>query len=663
LNRLMLIACLLAAPARPMAAERSALARWPDEPPAALPSIHQVELELHRATRPAARTIPDPDDLARARTRSLARVVYGYYPYWAQDLAAIRWSALTHLAWFALEMDADGQVTASHGWPDLDTVAAAHAAGVRVDLTFTLFSGSGIQTLCADPARRATAITRMIDAMEAGGADGISVDFEGLLEGTRDDFTTFIRELRQELTRRGHPDAQISIAGPAVDWTQAFDLPALLQQADWFFIMGYGYFWSGSARAGPVGMLRIPAAWRPYQSRSMLRSLAEYSRQIPAQRRHQILHGVPYYGREWVTDSDAIGASTASHVGSVTYSAARAELDAGRQRRFEAGVDNPWFAFQSAGAWHQVWYDDEQSLAAKYALALDQDLGGVGMWALNYDRPHAQLWDLLEQTFTSPPEPAPGHRHNPLPIEQFPFQDARDTSDGPGSYFNFYSCRPDLAEYGREWVYSLDLCQPGTLFAQLPDDPQSDPDLHLLDAPDQDACIARAHLDLEVNLEPGRYLLVVDTFVDDGVELQGPYSLNVDFVPQPGSQACGAHLVCHQGECECALPGLTDCGQACVDLSADVEHCGACEAACLPGQLCQDSACLPGPEEGPREDGDGGSEEPDGGWPDGSASDATLGQPTGCSCTSSASAAHGGWSLALSVLATLMRSSRRRRAR
>ena len=29
---------------------------------------------------------------------------------------------------------------------------------------------------------------------------------------------------------------------------------------------------------------------------------------------------------------------------------------------------------------HQVWYDDPQSLALKYKLAVDNDLRGVGMW-------------------------------------------------------------------------------------------------------------------------------------------------------------------------------------------------------------------------------------------------------------------------------------------
>jgi hypothetical protein len=210
-------------------------------PPGASP--HAAEAAAHADRPPAARTRLSPDQLAalrahrRDRAAAPTRVVYGYYPYWVADLERIRWSALTHLAWFSIELDATGAITNRRGWPDAATVLAAHAAGVRVDLTFTLFSGSGVLALTRDPARRAAAIAAMIRELEAGDADGISVDFEGLIDGTREHFTTFIAELRAGLDAAGHADAEISIAGPEVNWPGAdgipeFDLPRLLDPRD-----------------------------------------------------------------------------------------------------------------------------------------------------------------------------------------------------------------------------------------------------------------------------------------------------------------------------------------------------------------------------------------------------------------------------------------------
>jgi hypothetical protein len=56
-----------------------------------------------------------------------------------------------------------------------------------------------------------------------------------------------------------------------------------------------------------------------------------------------------------------------------------------------------------------------------------------------------------------------------------------------------------------------------------------DPDIHLLDGDDANACLNRAHTDLTSDLGPGRYFVVVDTYVDNGQELAGGYTLSVDF--------------------------------------------------------------------------------------------------------------------------------------
>jgi MYXO-CTERM domain-containing protein len=563
----------------------AALAGDPSEPA----SIHQQESLAHAHETAGPRVLPDEVPPRRSASE---RVVYGYYPFWVADLTTIRWEALTHLAWFSIDLDGQGQIVSKHGWPDQEVVDTAHAAGVRVDLTFTLFGGGAIETLCNSPTRRAETIATILSEVQAGGADGVSIDFEFVNGNTREGFVSFIEELRAALNDAGRDDAEISIAGPTVDWSNGLDMNALLDAADWFFVMGYGYFWSGSSQAGPTGMMRVTPEWAGVQSLSMLRTIATYSAILPAERRRQLIWGVPYYGREWVTASPDHGASVISQNGAVTYSAARSDLaEGGVEELYDEGIENPWYRWQQGGSWRQVYYDDERSLAAKYDLAFAQGLGGVGMWALNYDAPHAELWDLLEATLNASDPLPEGHRDAPLPIDAFPFHDERDTTDGPSHYFNHYACDAEVPEYGREWVYRVDVCQPGTLLASVPEYPDRDPDLHLLSAPDQDACLARAHTDLETAVEPGRYLLVVDTFVDLPIEMEGAYELDVDFVPQPGSQGCAQHLVCDAGACVCPDPATTSCGADCVELMNDDDHCGACDAACGTGERCVAGEC------------------------------------------------------------------------
>ena len=46
-----------------------------------------------------------------------------------------------------------------------------------------------------------------------------------------------------------------------------------------------------------------------------------------------------------------------------------------------------------------MWYDDSLSLSLKYQFAKEQQLAGVGMWALGYDEGHDELWGAIESQF------------------------------------------------------------------------------------------------------------------------------------------------------------------------------------------------------------------------------------------------------------------------
>ena len=66
---------------------------------------------------------------------------------------------------------------------------------------------------------------------------------------------------------------------------------------------------------------------------------------------------------------------------------------------WESLSQTPWYRWHDGSTWHQVWFDNADSLGLKYDLALDHDLQGVGMWALEYDGARDELWDLLDEKF------------------------------------------------------------------------------------------------------------------------------------------------------------------------------------------------------------------------------------------------------------------------
>ena len=80
----------------------------------------------------------------------------------------------------------------------------------------------------------------------------------------------------------------------------------------------------------------------------------------------------------------------------------------------------------------------------------------------------------------------------------------------------------------------LNVATKGFLRAQVSsaDDERVDPDLHLLQGDDAYACESRGHREINKELVPGRYVLIVDTWVNaEGIALAGEYELSLQWAP------------------------------------------------------------------------------------------------------------------------------------
>lgn len=114
----------------------------------------------------------------------------------------------------------------------------------------------------------------------------------------------------------------------------------------------------------------------------------------------------------------------------------------------------------------------------------------------------------------------------PYRIDSLPFSDTRDTGAQGESSFEVYSCSA-ADESGPEIVYELRIDRSGTLTVAVDCTAPIDIDVYLLDGDDKNACLGRADKTLTYDITPGRYLVVADTYVDNGTVLSGLYNLRV----------------------------------------------------------------------------------------------------------------------------------------
>ena len=361
-----------------------------------IPSIHQIEVERFRDFQPPAEIASqqarggDVTPLAQQSAVTINKDVFGYHPYWMTDsYEDYRYDLLSHIAYFGAKLESNGDVTDTHEWPHYGLVNKAHQNGVKVVLVARNFTTSEVSTLLSSSTNRNRAINNLVAEVQAGGGDGVNIDFEYVVDGQRDNFVTFMTDLTAAFHSQ-IPGSHVSIAMPAVDWWGSYDYARLGAATDALMIMGYDYHWSGSSEAGPVAPLVTNGKWSS-SSYNVTNTVETYLEDVDPDK---ILLGVPYYGYDWEVSSSSVPTTTTSRGLAKTYATAVGEA-ATYGRKWDSDSYSPYYKYSG----HQVWYDDAASLGYKYDLVVEKDLAGIGIWALGYDGSRTELWAKMEEKF------------------------------------------------------------------------------------------------------------------------------------------------------------------------------------------------------------------------------------------------------------------------
>lgn len=342
------------------------------------------------------------------RQKELSKVVFGFLPDWEYTGGAnndMHYDLLTHVAAFDFLASPNGTVQYPSGWPWTDVINDAHAKGTKVIMAVTNFGGSGgaadvAHTLITNSTSKNNLFNNIKRIITTYQLDGVNIDFEAMNTADRGNlFNQFMGDLTAFIHAQ-LPGKEVSMDGPAVNWG-GWNLDGLAQNVDYIFIMTYDYHGSWSDNTGAVSPLTNPNGGTCVQKSIT----SDYS--VPlAKYPQKLILGVPYYGKHWKTTTGAAGAPVSSYVGSTFYRSA--VTDAANHGGFlwDNNSQTPWYRWQSGG-WHQVWNDNEKSLGMKYDYALTQNLGGVGIWALNYDGTRTELWNLINSKFAGAITPIP----------------------------------------------------------------------------------------------------------------------------------------------------------------------------------------------------------------------------------------------------------------
>jgi spore germination protein YaaH len=272
--------------------------------------------------------------------------------------------------------------------------------------TISLHGVEGFQGLFGSPESVARLVEEALALLVATpGLGGLHLDvevFSPVSQEARDGYTAFVARLRR---RMQETDATYTLSAFALafDDDDAYAERALAEVTDYLVVQGYDFHSAGEDRAGPVAAL---AGWGRLNWANVVDRFVGFG--VPPRK---IVMAVPMYGYQWPTETDQPGSATRGEAVEVLLASppgvlpelprARDQVDRhGLRRDQESGT--PYYAFQDDTGWHQGWFEDAESLRAKYAFVRERGLGGVALFPLAYG--DGALWDDLRDAFRRPRE-------------------------------------------------------------------------------------------------------------------------------------------------------------------------------------------------------------------------------------------------------------------
>ncbi|MCX7193428.1 MAG: glycosyl hydrolase family 18 protein, partial [Proteobacteria bacterium] len=296
--------------------------------------------------------------------------VWGYYPSWLKDdWRKIDLGLYDQILFFDIPVGTDSPMIRSNGFPEnwQPLIAAAKKRGARLQPTFTLFDAGTFENIFSNQNLRKSLQADMLALLEQTDATGMQLDFEifgPVSKTSTSGYRAFLKTIKDALAAR---NKKLSIFVLTEDSAGLYDEEAL-KQPDYIVIQGYDAHWKGSANSGSVAQLRGTTADSWNTSLNHYLSLGVS--------RNKILMSVPYFGYEWPTLNDTPGSLTRGTGQEISFAplASAPEVKASALARIkqygmrrDPQTGSPYYAYQDETGWHQGWFEDEESLSAKFA--------------------------------------------------------------------------------------------------------------------------------------------------------------------------------------------------------------------------------------------------------------------------------------------------------
>lgn len=336
--------------------------------------------------------------------------VFGFLPSWSiAGNAKVYPEYMDEIIYFGLGMQENGGIMKydDHNQPLVEWTylnsdyfknlqSKAKETNTRISVSIKQFDNDKVYKLITNPTYTTNAANQLAKLVEDYDLDGINIDYEYFSstdEPTLQHYNRFLTEVSAKL-REVNPNISITIDVNAtvVYNDNAYDMVKIGELVDHVIVMGYDYHQPNSTRAGPIAPIDMNG-----NSPSIRRTISSLKGRVD---NSKVILGIPFYGYEWQTVTDAEFSPTVANTGAIaTYKRVRQLIE----NREDVSLDfsettlSPRLVYNQNGLIKQIYYEDERSLLEKIKFIELNGLDGIAIWALGYEGDYIEPWGIIKE--------------------------------------------------------------------------------------------------------------------------------------------------------------------------------------------------------------------------------------------------------------------------
>ena len=253
----------------------------------------------------------------------------------------------------------------------------AHENGYQVWPMFTNSNMSETSKMLSDYKSRENVINQIIKYIKQYNLDGINIDFEGMYEADKDNFSRLLIEIRPRLNEIGAV-LSVDVTEPdgAPEWSLCYDRYTIGKVADYVMFMAYDQYGVSATKAGTTaGHNWVEANVKKFLGQEEVKA-------------EKIILGIPFYTRVWKEINGNV-ISSVVNIGNVNNL-----IPSNATKTWDEDLQQYYVEYKKGGVTYKIWVEDEKSIEAKLDLVSKYNLGGAAYW--EYDRATNSIWNLIE---------------------------------------------------------------------------------------------------------------------------------------------------------------------------------------------------------------------------------------------------------------------------